>query len=241
MNYSDYVQQLSFRFYQPMTYPKGFVMLSRILRNFNISFEVFNTRLPQHSKNTRKKLSALLQIQRMSTFAIGAIMNEAVSRMRDDECFVNIGVWHGFTLLAGMSQNPQKFCVGVDNFSMFGGPREAFLERFTQLKGANHSFYEMDYRAYFSEIHKRPIGCYLYDGDHSYENQMQGLQIAEPFFSENCIVVIDDTNRSAPRQATLDFIEQSSHSYQIILDRKTCIPDHPTFWNGLMILQRSSC
>jgi hypothetical protein len=221
-----------------MMYPKGFVKLSRILHKFNVSFEILNTRLPEHARETQQKLSFLLELRRMSTFAIGAIVNEGVSRMAEKHCFLNIGTWYGFSLFAGMSGNFQKFCVGVDNFSGFDGPKEAFLKQFHQLKSPDHSFYEMDYQAYFAEVHKRPIGCYLYDGDHSYENQLQGLRIAEPFFSEVCIIVIDDTNRTAPRQATLDFVNNSSLSYQILLDQQTCVPDHPTFWNGLMVLQR---
>lgn len=238
MNYKEYVQQVSFRYYQPMMHPKGFASLSKILRSFNLSLEILNTRLPVRHKEAQQKLSTLLGIQRMSTFAIAAIINEAVSRMRDEESFVNVGVWHGFTLLAGMSQNPQKTCVGIDNFSKFGGPKDEFLERFQQRKSANHFFYEMDYRAYFAEIHEGAIGCYLYDGDHSYENQLEGLRLAEPTFSKDCVIVIDDINRSAPRQATLDFIKSSDCSYEILLDQQTCIPDHPTFWNGIMVLQR---
>ncbi|GAK54542.1 tetratricopeptide repeat domain protein [Candidatus Moduliflexus flocculans] len=112
--------------------------------------------------------------------------------------------------------------------------------RFHTYKSDQHFLYEMDYRAYFAEVHRDQIGLYLYDGDHSYDNQLNGLRIAEPFFSENCCIVVDDTNRADPYQATLDFIKTSANAYRILLDQKTCIPDHPTFWDGIMILQRVS-
>jgi hypothetical protein len=175
----------------------------------------------------------------MSTFAIGAMINHGVSQMPDNLTFVNVGVWHGFSLLSGMIDNAGKRCVGIDNFAWFGRPRKAFFERFNNYKSSNHYFYEMDYIEYFSKVHKDPIGFYVYDGPHRYDAQLRGLQTAEPFFSQNCIIVIDDTNWNDPRRATLDFISQSSHEYRILLDRTTSRNGHPTLWNGIMIIQRT--
>ena len=239
MDYVDYIQGISFRFYKPLMYPKGFTKLSRLLKHFSLSLETLNTKLPYNAKSTQKRLVDLLKIPRMSTFAIGAIINEGVSQMPDECCFVNIGVWHGFTFLAGIIDNPHKRCIGIDNFSEFDGPKDLFLKRFTQYKSPYHSFYDMDYGEYFRNVHEGQIGLYMYDGNHSYGDQRKGLQLAEPFFSDNCVILIDDTNRSEPRQATLDFIQESSSQYRIILDETTCIADHPTFWDGIMILQRT--
>ena len=177
--------------------------------------------------------------QRMSTFAIGAMINRGVFEMPDNRSFVNVGVWHGFSLLSGMIGNPDKKCVGIDNFSEFGGPREAFLERFNHYKSMNHCFHEMDYAEYFSKVHKGSIGYYVYDGSHTYTDQMKGLQLAEPFFSNNCIILIDDTNWDDARKGTLDFIAQSPNSYKILLDKTTGRNCHLTLWNGIMIIQRT--
>lgn len=238
MRYDEYIQRLSFRFYGPQTFPKGFTRISQMLRIFHLSFEILNTRLPEHERMMRARLRDLLAMPRMSTFAIGALLNTGVSQLPDDACFVNVGVWNGFTFLAGLSGNPEKACVGIDNFSKFGGPKAAFLSRFHQYRSPKHAFYEMDYADYFTTVHQDAIGLYLYDGEHSYANQLKGLRIAEPFFHDRCYLVIDDTNRPDPRQATLDFIDRSPNTYQILLDQPTCVGDHPTFWNGLMIVRR---
>jgi len=174
----------------------------------------------------------------MSSLAIAALIAEAVHRMRTDEAFVNVGVWQGFTLLCGMIPNPTKICIGVDNFSEFGGPRDAFLNRFQKHRTKSHRFYDMDYKAYLLNIHQGPIGFYIYDASHAYLDQLKGLQIAEPFFSETCVVMVDDTNWQEPREATLNFIAASSSRYEMLLDVKTRHNCHPTFWNGLMIFQR---
>ena len=39
----------------------------------------------------------------MSTFAIGAIINRAVRQLPGGQAYLNVGVWNGFTLLAGMA------------------------------------------------------------------------------------------------------------------------------------------
>lgn len=95
----------------------------------------------------------------------------------------------------------------------------------------------MDYRDYFLKYHRGMIGAYLYDGEHSYENQLEGLRIAESFFADSCLVFVDDTNWSEPRNATAEFIAQSVNHYDVLLDRATCQNRHPTFWNGFMVLR----
>jgi len=238
MDYSEYVRKVGFYFYGPLSRLKGFRRLSDLAAKFNVLFEIVNTRLPVGSHDMKQRLNALCRIPRMSTFAVGAIINRTVTDMAPDTCFVNIGVWNGFTLLCGMAGNPDKQCIGVDNFSEFGDPKEEFIRRFNEMKSDNHRFYEMDYREYFVKIHAGEIGHYIYDGHHGYENQMKGLKLAEPFFANNSVILVDDTNGGDPREATLDFISHSKNKYKILLDVKTRANKHPTFWNGLIIFQK---
>jgi len=238
MNYTDYIKGVSFRFIGPKNYFKGFSLISRWLNKFNISLEILNTSLPGNKREMVKNLKELLEIPRMSTFAIGALINRAVFEMEEKYCFLNIGVWHGFSFLSGLKGNETKRCIGVDNFSQFGGPRKQFVERFDKYKSSNHHFYDIDYKDYLLNVHSVKIGFYIYDGDHDYENQLNGLKIAEPFFAKNCIILIDDTNADEPRRATLDFIKESSHHYEILLDETTPFNKHPTFWNGIMIFKK---
>jgi hypothetical protein len=238
MNYDEYVQKIGFRFYEPLSRLKGFRRLTNLTARFNIPFEIVNTRLPEGGQDMKQKLGALCNIPRMSTFAIGAIINRTVASMAVNARFINVGVWHGFTLLSGMTENPDKVCIGVDDFSEFGGPKEQFLQRFNEQKSANHYFYDIDYREYFAKIHSGEIGFYIYDANHSYENQLMGLKLAEPFFGKNCIVLVDDTNGVDPRQATLDFINHNRNKYEILLDAKTRGNYHPTFWNGIIVFRK---
>ena len=199
--------------------------------------EVDNTLLPEGADEMRRRLHETMRMPRMSTYAVGALINRVVAALRPGEAYVNVGVWHGFTLLAGMAGNAETRCVGVDDFSQFGGPRERFLERFTARRGPAHHFHEGDYRDYFARVHQGPIGFYFYDGNHGYEHQMEGLRAAEPFFAPECWVLIDDVNWDAPRRATLDYLASSPRAWEVIVDRPTAHNKHPTWWNGLLLLR----
>lgn len=251
MSYADYLASISFRFIKPhvrMPMPMEFYdeRLQRIMQRGQIglperigmAFEYLNTVIPNQNGDMKRRLRQISGIPKMSTLAIGAMINRGVALMEKDHAFVNVGVWHGFTLLAAMADNRDKKCVGIDNFSQFGGPREIFLERFNRSKGPDHSFYDMDYRDYFSRIHQGPIGFYIYDGDHEYEHQLQGLSIAEPFFGKGCIILVDDTNWEDPKKATQDFVARSAYRYRTLLDITTAHNCHPSVWNGVFILQK---
>lgn len=238
MSFLDYISGITFRFIKPLTpwfplSPANFTPW----RRFGTFLEFFNTMIPYRERELKGSLRRICNIPRMSTLAIGALINRGVSQMRDGEAFVNIGVWHGFTLLSGMANNMGKRCIGVDNFSEFGNPKQAFLKRFDTYRRPQHSFYEMDYIDYFSRVHRGKIGFYIYDGCHDYINQIRGLKVAEPFFSEHAIILIDDINYDEVRKATMDFIAASPHEYRILLDVSTYCNHHPTFWNGVMLLQ----
>jgi Methyltransferase domain len=196
-----------------------------------------NTRLRMNPDRLRSTIRPLLEIPRLSTIAIGALLNEAVRCMDPDHAFVNVGVWNGFTFLSGMAGNPEKRCIGVDNFSTLKRPRDALLARFDEAKSPRHEFHEMDYRHYFSSVHEGTIGVYLYDGDHSLEDQHRGLEIAERFFADGCLVLVDDTNWPAPRRGTFDFVADSENDYELLLDATTSQNVHPTYWNGVMVLR----
>lgn len=212
--------------------------------NFNVNpdrpvhlLEVYNTELPGTWK--RLDLIDLCAMPRMSTFAIACIINKAVREMPADQCFVNVGVWHGFTFLAGMLGNPDKRCIGVDNFSEFGGPRSEFRQRFMDAKSDAHTFFDMGYKQYFAGYHKQQaIGFYIYDGAHDYASQLDGLKIAEPYLAEGALILVDDTNWPDPDKATRDFMAASEFNYDIILDKKTSGNGHPTWWNGILVIQK---
>src|SRR5262245_39807155 len=238
MDVETFANSISFRFFDPPTGLKWYLRLNHRLARVGISLEQANTKLPADRREARSALRDLCSIPRMSTYALGALVDKAVSAMPAGTAFVNVGVWHGFTFLSGIVNNPGRRCVAIDNFSQFGGPKDEFLSRFNTRKSDTHEFHEMDYEDYFRSKHQGPIGCYIYDGEHSYRNQFCGLELAEPFFVYRCVILVDDTNDEEPRQATLDFMNRTLNKYRLLFDRSTSCNQHPTFWNGVMIFAR---
>ncbi|UCD37036.1 MAG: hypothetical protein JSW54_09375, partial [Fidelibacterota bacterium] len=112
--------------------------------------------------------------------------------------------------------------------------------RFNRYKSSHHHFYDLDYHEYFAEIHEGTIGFLIYDARHTYDLQLEALQLAEPFFSSNCIILIDDTNDNELRRAAYDFIASSQHQYQVLLDCTTYCNRHPTYWNGIIVFQKTT-
>ena len=235
--YRRFVQGISFEGIDPMGMDLQLQVSDRWeLDNLKIDVEI--ARIPDDGRDYNSLFEPILEIPRMSTFAIAAIIHRTVQELDEKAAYLNIGVWHGFSFLAGMIGNPNKRIIGVDNFSKWGGPRDDLLARFDNYRSDRHEFYDMDYEEYFNAGQIGEIGFYFYDGDHSYENQLKGLEIAEPYFTDNCVVLVDDANLNAPRRATYDFLEASQNKYEILLDQKTAVDEHPTFWNGIILLQR---
>ncbi|GAA3408537.1 class I SAM-dependent methyltransferase [Paenibacillus hodogayensis] len=233
MNNEQFVTGISFRFVQPQT-----PVPQEKLYGTDALLEFSNTTLPEDEERFRNAVNSIWKMPKMSSYAIASIINRTVSQLPGGQSFVNVGVWNGFSYLAGLLNNPTKLCIGVDNFSQFKGPRAAFMQRFNKHKGPAHSFYDMDYVDYFTQVHRLPIGLYFFDGPHDYDNQLKGLQVAEPYFQQDCIILVDDTNWPEPRQATFDFMEAHPGQYKLLLDETTASNGHPTFWNGLMVLQK---
>ncbi|MSP49664.1 MAG: hypothetical protein EXQ95_10100 [Alphaproteobacteria bacterium] len=205
-----------------------------VIDTYSARLDVFNTVINDASPiNVDPFLHAMT---RMSTIANGYMINAITKRLNPGGVYLNVGTFEGFTFFCGMAGNETRHCIGVDNFSQFGGPREKFFQGYRRYKSKKSEFYNMDYVKYFKDYHKLPIGFYVYDGPHDYDNQLNGLKVAEPFFSSDTLILVDDTNDDVVRNATLDFIAGRTDKYRILLDEKTAGNEHPTFWNGIMLI-----
>ncbi|WP_123039509.1 hypothetical protein [Cohnella candidum] len=210
----------------------------------NILMEMDNAILPAEEQPLRDRVLSVWHVPRLSSFLNGAIVNYAVSRMKTGLAYVHAGNYnsyllHPFHLLAGMSGQPGRVCIGVDDFTRFGHSPDPFLLYFNSVKSDHHRFYDMDPKDYFSRVHDVPIGCYMFDGLPDYDGQMEGLKQAEPFFAEGCTILAADTNWPEKRQAVLDFVRRQPWNYEILLDVQTNGNCHPTYWNGLMVVQKT--
>ena len=227
----DYRKEYIFRvkkiIYKILNKEKNYVFSNLIIKNENKSDLILK--------------KELLKINSMSTYAIGHVINKICQKLNNDENYVNIGVWKGFSLIAGML-NTNCSVYGNDNFSQFDGPKEEFTKKFNLLKNEEkHFFYECDYKNFFIKYEKlnKPINFYYYDGEHSYKNQFENLIIAKDYFKSGTIILVDDVNFQEVEAGTKDFISKYQNDYKILKDIKTANNHcHPSYWNGLFLFQK---
>jgi hypothetical protein len=200
------------------------------------NLDVTCTHLPQGDEFKHLALHAM---ERMATVAIGAIINHAVRLMPSDQAFVNIGLWHGYSFLCGIEGNGEKRCIGCDNFSEFGSPALQFSRRFREAtSSANHMYFLNDFRGFLRDYREWPIGVYLYDGPHKYQDQYDALVLAERHFAPGCVVIVDDFNWPQVDVATEQFVKERKGRYEFLFHSYTANNGHPTFWNGIAVLQK---
>tara|TARA_Y100000590_G_scaffold444035_1_gene574275 strand:- start:32 stop:772 length:741 start_codon:yes stop_codon:yes gene_type:complete len=200
-----------------------------------------NCKISKNFENLSLK-AALLKIDSMSTYALGHLINQICKNLSSNQLYLNIGCWKGFSLISGMISTSCKV-IGVDDFSQFGGPKDEFFKNFNKYRKKNiHEFYEQDYKVFFRNFEKlnKKIDFYFYDGEHSYKNQFENLEIADNFLNEGAIIMIDDINFSEVENGSKDFVKKHSSKYKIIKEIKTfnnhC---HPSFWNGVMFIKKN--
>lgn len=226
----EFVQGITFKEMQPMTVP----LPDEYAR---LDFEANNVTFPFDDEILRYKLFNLKRVvtNKFCTFAIAGIINKAVELMPEGSVYLNIGILFGYSLFAGRFGNNDKVCIGVDNFCE--NSYDEFVSNFKFLN-VPVTLFKQDYKEYLEKIHKDPIGVYYYDALHDINNQYDALVIAEKYFVDGCVIIVDDTNWHAPIESTMKFLEERPGKYEILLDVKTATNCHPTFWNGLMVFQK---
>jgi len=243
MNPAEFARAIQFQGFSPLTLPS---------QGEPEHWEWQDTLLPENDPGFKTLLAPLQAIPKLSTFAMAALINFAVRQMPSQQCFLNIGTWYGYSFLAGVIGNPTKICIGVDNFSNDivstlnlrlppSDPEPHFRAWFDQQRSPMHAFFKLEFRDYFELFHQNmPIGLYFYDADHAYSAQYEGLALAHPCLAPGAWILVDDINEEGPYRATLDFLHDHRDQYTLAFEQKTCCNGHPSFWNGLMLLQKQS-
>lgn len=166
-----------------------------------------------------------------------ALLNLAASCLGSDEAYVEIGVFHGASLIAAMLGNEDKKFVGIDSF----GFREASLET-VHANLARHGLappeilvgdaFELVPAGALEGV---PIGVWYYDASHSYEAQLDGLRIAEPWLARGALVIVDDTDWDDVTRAMDDYVAEQPKARRVLtIDGQS--RGAPQWWEGMQVL-----
>ena len=167
-----------------------------------------------------------------------ALLNLAARCLGPGEAYVEVGVFHGASLIAAMLGNEGKRFVGIDSFEF----RDASLEK-VEANLARYGL-ELPGDRRRRRLRARPgrraratssIGVWYYDASHSYEAQLEGLRIAEPHLAPGALVIVDDTDWDDVERAMDDYVAVQTRARRVLtIDGKS--RGAPQWWEGMQVL-----
>jgi hypothetical protein len=167
----------------------------------------------------------VLAIQGMSGRKYRAFINNLVEQLTEPH-YLEIGSWAGSTLCSAIFGNDVD-AVAIDNWSQFQGPYDMFYRNLALFKGsARVSCLERDFRkvdyAKLSGIFGQ-FGIYLFDGPHSFEDQYDGIVIAQPAVTPRYVQIVDDWNWAQVRDGTMKAIADLGLHIEFMAEIRTTI------------------
>jgi len=167
-----------------------------------------------------------------------ALLNCAASCLGSDEVYVEVGVYHGASLIAAMLGNEDRRFIGIDSFEF----RDASLEKVEQnlsrfglarpqlLVG---DVFELERGNALDGV---PVGVWYYDARHTYEAQLEGMRIAQSHLAPGALLIVDDTDWEQVGRAMDDYLAEQPRARRILtLDGKD--RSAPQWWEGMQVLE----
>lgn len=121
--------------------------------------------------------------------------------------YLEVGSWLGSTACSAIYGN-NAVITCIDNWSEFGGPKEAFKENVTKSlnESAEFNFIESDFRS-VNYHHIGKFNIFLFDGPHDEKDQFDGIVMAQPALDEVFTLIVDDWNSEIVRNGTMKAID----------------------------------
>jgi predicted O-methyltransferase YrrM len=166
-----------------------------------------------------------------------ALLNLAASCLGKDEAYVEVGVYHGASLIAAMLGNDDKRFVGIDALQ-FGGTSldkiEANIARFG-LEVPEIVVGDAFELVPAGALGDTRIGVWYYDAAHSFEAQVDGLRIAEPHLVPGALLIVDDTDWEDVERALDVYLADQPRARKVLtIDGKS--RGAPQWWEGTQVL-----
>ena len=170
-----------------------------------------------------------------------ALLNLAASCLGPNDAYVEVGVFHGASLVAAMLGNDGRPFVGIDSFS-FRDATVDKVERNLDHFGLDRpelivgDVFELVPAGRLGEIR---AGVWYYDALHTYEGQLEGLRIAEPWLAPGALLIVDDTDWEQVERAMDDYVAQQPRARRILTVDGTD-RGYPQWWEGMQVLRWDS-
>lgn len=140
---------------------------------------------------------------------IAKLINFASACMSPEECYLEVGVFTGFTLISANYLN-NRHCVGIDSFM----PDQIFSIKPDDVRAKckfnlmNYTYNTLlidgDFRSVKADQIKKPVAVHFVDGDHSYEAVKDGIAWVKPLLANEALIIFDDVGYPAVTKALLE-------------------------------------
>jgi predicted O-methyltransferase YrrM len=166
-----------------------------------------------------------------------ALLNLAASCLDPGESYVEIGVFHGASLIGAMIGNEDKSFVGIDTFEFRDASLE-LVERNLEHFGLSRpelivgDVFDLAAAGRLSGLR---VGVWYYDALHTYEAQLAGLRAAESFLAPGALVIVDDSDWERVARAIDDYLVEQRRARRILsIDGSE--RGQPHWWEGVQVL-----
>lgn len=207
----------------------------RFLRELPGLFEEF----PRSAHPRDRQFAPIVDgVENLTSENVLALLNLAAACLEPGESYVEVGVYHGASLIAAMLGNREKDFVAVDGFEF----RDATLREVERnLASFGLETPEILVGDVFElvpagALGERRVGVWYYDASHSYEAQLEGLRIAEPWLVAGALLIVDDTDWSDVGRALDAYVAGQPRVRRVlVVDGKD--RGFPQWWEGMQVLR----
>jgi hypothetical protein len=136
-----------------------------------------------------------------------------------------------------MLDNDGKDFVAIDDFSMRDASREQLERNLARFRLTGAELLEGDAFELLRSgaLDGRRVGVYYYDAAHTYEQQIDGLRLAEPHLADEALLIVDDTDWDFVARAVDDYLEQQPKARPLVaIGGKDT--GAPAWWEGVQVL-----
>lgn len=177
----------------------------------------------------------------MNTPLIRGLINSLVRHTGGP--YLEIGTYRGVSLLAAAWRNSGTLCMSVDDFSQFDRDHLNYEITKQRIESASLSengtmvLHRNDFRRFFQTWDHSNFRVYFYDGPHTYDDQLAGLELVLPILHPDAYIIVDDTNWQEVREANTVF--RCRHGWEVVFERRTKANGSADWWNGIEVMKKS--
>jgi protein O-GlcNAc transferase len=166
-----------------------------------------------------------------------ALLNLAASLLGPGESYVEIGSLRGTSLIAALLAGEGDF-VAIDSFAHEGSSPEQLEKNLARFGLAGRAaVFEGDAFELLPAgvLAGRRVGVYYYDAFHSYEAQLDGLRLAEPYLADEALLIVDDSDWEEVAGATRDYLGGRPNA-ELLFEIHGNDHGFPDWWEGMHVL-----